>query len=101
MSIRNKVLLTVALAILCSWLFGCEETPPTLEHYVAVPQTSTIDGDTDVGYLQRLYATYNDAYFQNKLTKTPKIDMLEEHFMASTMCKAGQCTLHFNERYVL
>lgn len=94
---REKFLLVILAAVLCSWLFGCKR-----EHYVSVP--SPANGTTDVAHLQQAYAVYNEGYFQNKLTKTPVIDMLEtdDGNMASTLCDVDRsCIIHFNLKFVL
>ena len=99
MRMRNKILLTILLAVLCSWLFGRER-----EHYVPIPSPETANGETDVAYLQQLYAVYNEAYFHNRLTKTPRIDLSEtSNNMATTFCKNENdtdCEIEFNEKYV-
>jgi hypothetical protein len=96
LSLREKVFITVLLAVVFSWLQGCSR-----EHYVGVPAVSY--GVTDAAYLQHAYQAYNEGYFQNKLTQTPVIDMDEpnDSNMASTMCdESGNCIIHFNPKYV-
>ena|SRR5208337_305062 len=95
MKTRDKILLAIVLAFLVSWLFGCgkQDCP------VSAPSSTT--GETDTAYLERVYRTYNDGYFQNRLTQTPKIDMDESQNMATTICKEdGSCFMHFNFHYV-
>ena len=100
---REKILITVLLGALCSWLFGCGNQ----EHYVSIP--SPANGITDAAYLERLYPIYNEAYFQNRLTKTPVIDMFEESpdNMADTMCQGvlstggTDCMIHFSDKFTL
>jgi hypothetical protein len=99
MKTRDKILLTIFLAVLAVWLFGCEKRP-NREHYVSVPSVSS--GEVNVSYLEGVYPSFNEGYFHNKLLKNPKIDMLEEMYMASTMChEDGGCVIHFNPKYVL
>lgn len=96
---REKCLITVLAAFVFFWAFGCSRPS---QHWVDVPAPS--NGTTDAQYLQHAYASYNDGYFQNKLTKTPVIDMLEPNQanMASTMCdNEGDCTIHFNPKFVV
>jgi hypothetical protein len=96
MKTREKIVIAILLGVLASWLFSC-----TREHYVSVPQPA--NGTVDVEYLQRTYAAYNNGYFQNKLTDTPKIDLLEPDptNMASTYCDPdGGCVIHLNTKYV-
>jgi hypothetical protein len=96
MKTREKIVIAILLGVLASWLFSC-----TREHYVAVP--SPANGTVDAEYLKRTYAAYNDGYFQNKLTQTPQIDMLEpdKTNMASTTCEPdGGCVIHFNPAFV-
>jgi hypothetical protein len=109
---REKVLITILLAVIASWLFGCgkgpehstRHNPCFLEHFVTIPAPTNADRLPDAAYFQSAYAVYNDAYFQNKLPKVITIDLLEPNneFMASTMCDvAGTvCTIHFNMKYV-
>lgn len=100
MKTRTKIFLAVGLAILAAWLLGCQG--PSREHYVSTP---SITGDeVNVAYLEKTYASYNDGYFQNKLTKTPKIDFQEptKNYMATTMCHDdGSCSIHFNLKYTI
>jgi hypothetical protein len=101
---REKVLLTILLAVIASWLSGCCRPAPKLEHYVAVPAPTSGDGLPDAAFFQKTYAIYNDAYFQNRLPKIIVIDLLEpnDKFMASTMCDdiGVNCKMHFNLKYV-
>lgn len=96
MRTRNKILLVVFLAVLCSWLFGC-----TREHFVPVPAPS--GGRVDAAYMQKLYETYNESYFQNRLPKVIVIDMSESDsgLMASTLCDGDVCNIHVNPDYVV
>lgn len=91
---RDKILLTILLAVVFFWIFGCGG-------HVSVPAPS--NGTVDAAYLQHAYTAYNDEYFQNKLTKTAVIDMDEPNNanMASTMCGDGGCIIHFNPKYVV
>lgn len=97
------VLLFVVLAF--DFVIEREEvrTGPPQEHFIRIPSTTSASGDVDTLYLNRLYATFNESYFGNKLTKTPKIDMNETEFMASTLCNNGttDCVIHFNPKYIL
>jgi len=106
---REKILLTILLGALCSWLFGCgksKQIESKNEPCVSVP--SSTKGTTDVPFLLKKYAIYNDAYFQNKL-KTPMIDMFEENpaNMADTMCEGFLpsggvgCKMHFSSTFTL
>lgn len=65
-TLGKKMAVTIILAIFVWWLFGCSR-----------PQKLAMEGDHDIDaiYLQRLYASYNEQYFGNRLTKTPKIDI--------------------------
>lgn len=95
MTRRTKILLTLLLAVLAFNLVR--------ERFVRILSATSVGGDVDVQYLTNLYAVYNESYFGNKLTKTPKIDMNETKFMASTMCNDGMtdCVIHFNPKYIL
>jgi hypothetical protein len=98
---REKVLITILLAVIASWLFGCCRSR---DHYVEIPFPATADRLPDAAYFQKAYAIYNDAYFDNKLPKAITIDLLEtnDEYMASTMCDdtGTVCTIHFNLKYV-
>lgn len=98
---REKVLITILLAVIASWLFGCCRYQ---EHFVEAPSITSGDGLPDAAYFQRAYEIYNDAYFQNRLPKVIHIDVLEpnDKFMASTMCdeRGLVCDMHFNLKYV-
>jgi hypothetical protein len=99
MSTRTKVLLTIALAVLCSWLFGCGQ-----EHLVPVRATANANGVVDAAYMQSLYEVYNVGYFGKKLPQVLVIDMLETNpkWMASTMKMSdGSFIIHFNETSVV
>lgn len=102
---REKVLLTILLAVIASWLFGCCR-PAIKEHYVEVPAPVSGDRLPDAAFFEKSYAIYNEAYFDNKLPKviTITIDLLEpnDKFMASTMCDdiGVNCKMHFNLKYV-
>jgi hypothetical protein len=90
---REKVLLTILLAVIASWLSGCNSS-----------SASTSDELPNVAFFQQIYDTYNNQYFDNKLPKTVDIDLLEpnDKFMASTMCDSigVNCKIHFNMKYV-
>ena len=97
MTTRNKILLVILLAVLCSWLFGCSE-----EHYVPLP--STTNGVVDTPYLQSLYQAYNAGYFRNRLPKDVEINDFESNpnFMATTMCtEDGKCVIQFNPHFIV
>ena len=97
MRTRNKILLVVFLAVLCSWLLGC-----TQEHFVPVPAPS--GGRVDAAYMQKLYETYNEGYFHNRLPRVIAINMFESNpdFMASTMCDEDMnCVIQFNDTFVV
>jgi hypothetical protein len=106
MKTRTKILLTIALAVVVWALFGCEGGPSIpakpQEHFVALPSPTEF-GVTDLPYLRNLYATYNEAYFRNRLPKGDDIDidLAEPKFMASTMCNddGTQCNIKFNEKF--
>lgn len=95
MSTRNKILLTIALAILCSWLFGCAQEPVR-------PSSGTKGHRIDAAYLQSLYELYNATYFNNKLPKDVMIDTLETNpeFMAGTSKVGSSFLIQFNGYYV-
>jgi SprT-like family protein len=103
MRTRDKVLLTILLAALCWFLFGCEKTQPCAylgrEHFVTAPLSES--SETDLPYLRHLYKTYNEDYFHNHLQKDTKIDMDEEKYMATTDCKSWGvgCRISFNLKY--
>ena len=59
-------------------------------------------GDVDEAYLGRLFASYNDLYFDNKLPKDTKFfNTLGGDNMADTECdELGQnCVVRFNPHY--
>ena len=65
-----------------------------------------LNGDnTTLAWLQKIYPILNESYFDNKLPKDVKIDMLETepNYMASTTCEddGTGCTIHFNYKYVI
>ncbi len=96
MSNGKKALITIALAVLAWWLFGCGGGPE-------LPSTPTVANDAvTVDYLEKLYATDNEEFFRNKLPKNPRIDLLEEQYMASTVCSddGKDCVVKFNLKYV-
>lgn len=100
MKTREKVLLTILLAVLYSFLFGCSSQRIPTEHIIPLPENS--GRDTTIAYLQKLYPIYNQEYFQNKLPET-KIDLYEDRAMATTLCESGgvNCSISFNLRYVV
>jgi hypothetical protein len=106
---REKILITILLGVLYSWLLGCGKSPEHStrhEHFVYTPASAS--GIADAAHLKSVFAVYNDEYFQGRL-ETPEIDMLEpdQNNMASTLCKndtAGvglNCIIHFNPHYVI
>lgn len=96
MRLRTKLFLTIAAAIACSYLLGCQKLPPP-----DAPTPATAPFQVDVPYLEKMYREYNEAFFQNKLTKTPKITLDETTAMATTNCSPdGDCDLKFNLKYV-
>jgi hypothetical protein len=93
LTVREKVLLTILLAVIASWLFGCTHRAPALSGNL-----------TDVAYLHQLYDGGNEQYFQGQLPEA-SIDMDEPDEsgnMASTYCNdlGTVCNIHFNLRYV-
>lgn len=98
MRTRDKIILVILLAVLSSWLFGCNR-----EHSVPAPALVPKFGRVDTAYMRVLYTTYNDAYFQNRLPKNTVVDMLEPNpdYMASTTCDNDACEIHFNQDYVV
>ena len=98
---REKVLITILLAVIASWLFGCCRYQ---ERFVRVGSPATESGLPDAAYFQKAYAAYNEGYFHNRLPQVINIDTLEpnDKFMASTMCDdTGRvCDMHFNLKYV-
>jgi hypothetical protein len=109
---RTKILLAITLATIVWVLLGCGGEPPPsasviivekppVEHVVQSPQSA--NGQTDLSYLIRLYETYNEGYFQNKLPKNTVIDIAEEKNMASAFCKNDNvtCIIQFNLKYTL
>ena len=98
MRLRNKILLVIFLATLVVWLFGCKH-----EHLVSVPAPTLEHGRVDMAYMKKLYAIYNEGYFQNRLPKDTIIDMSESNpnYMASTICNDDVCEIHFNQEYVV
>lgn len=100
--LRDRIVITIILAVICSALFGCSESSDPIpahpgDRFVAQP----IGGDeTTVEYLQDSYRIYNEEYFHNKLTKTPTIRIATNIVaMADTVCDFGSCTMRFNIRY--
>jgi len=97
MTTRNKVLLTILLAVIFWAIFGC--TPR-----VTTNSSTRVANDVTVSYLRQSYATYNEEFFRNRLPKDTHIDMSPEtDDMATTSCnlEGTGCVLHFNPRYVL
>ena len=97
----KKIVLTIVLAVIASWLFGCNSQPQYSAGSIYV-DVAPPAGDTDEPYLQRLYAGYNDLYFDNKLPKdTQFFNTLGGSNMADTVCDdLGQnCIMRFNPHY--
>ena len=96
----KKVVLVVILAVLSSWLLGCQRSK---EKFVPLPAPTASNGDTDAAYLERLYETYNDQYFGNRLTRTPIIDVENEGpDMADSWCDNQDgtgCHISFDLHY--
>lgn len=95
----KKVALVVILAVIVSILFGCA-APISTDKVFNMPIPTSANGDTDAAYLQHLYETYNEQYFNNHLTRIPKIDV-DNHTArneADTGCDddAIECTISFN-----
>ena len=98
MKLHTKILITIALAVIFFCLFGC--TPPPCTPRPPQPLASGF-GVTTQDYLERTYKIYNEQYFGNRLTKSPRIDMSESYAMATTMCHPdGTCSIQFNEKYI-
>jgi len=98
---REKVLLTILLAVLFSWAVGCSQ-PSMLSSGIIIIDPNPPIGDVDELYLKQVYASYNDLYFDNKLPKDTKISNdLGGLDMADTLCdEAGQnCVVRFNPHW--
>ena len=96
MSTRNKVLLTIFLAIIYWCLFGCGGQEITQS------SAPVVSSDTTEDYLKQDFDIFNQAYFQNRLQK-PQIDFdLQGEFMATTWCHddGTACVMRFNKRYL-
>jgi hypothetical protein len=98
-TLPKKIAFTVALGVIAWMLFGCGSR----DKFFPTPLPSTTGGDTDAMYLQHLYATYNEQYFQNRLTLTPVITVdLTGPNEADTGCDGNDgtgCTIRFNLHY--
>jgi hypothetical protein len=108
MTTREKVLLTILLACLCSWLFGCSREP-SMESAGSIviiqANSEVVMGDVDEAYLQKIYGAFNDLYFDNKLPKDTKITLSlgNPGRMAETGCvndNGTNCTIDFNQHHV-
>lgn len=96
MRLRTKILLTVVLAVVVWMILGCCKGP---EHFVPVPSATN---GINTAYLERLYQTYNEGYFHNRLAKTPVINV-DEHdpnYMATTICDEEKCKIQFNTVFI-
>lgn len=96
-TLPKKIALTIMLAIIAWMLFGCSD-----DKFFEHPIPTSANGDTDVTYLERLYATYNEQYFQKRLPLSVKID-IDNHTtnIADTVCnqQATDCSISFNMKY--
>lgn len=94
LTLREKILITILLAVLFVWLGGCSRQGV---------ESATTDGTTSARYLQNLYKEYNEDYFHDSLPKDTTIDMngSNPRNIADTMCDdAGKnCVMHFNKLY--
>ncbi len=101
-TIPMKIALTIALAVLFFWLFGCSCPQEINVVYLPVPLSAS--GDTDVQFLQSSYRNFNEQYFNNHLDKNTKISVeLGGENMADTWCDNDDgtgCTIKFNLHYV-
>jgi hypothetical protein len=98
-TVPKKVILVIMLAIWASWMFGGSHP---LDKSIDLPKPMASNGDIDTAYLQKLYVIYNDQYFDNRLTKTPEINVeLNSEDMADTQCddSAADCEIRFNLHY--
>ncbi|VVB50932.1 SprT-like family protein [uncultured archaeon] len=96
MSIKTKILLTIASVVLCSWLFGCGAQK------VSTRQPELSDGsDTNLTFLSVAHSAYNEEYFGGKLRAHIGLD--ETQYMASTICEddGSDCRINFNLRYTV
>jgi hypothetical protein len=91
----KKIALAILLGFLVSWLFGCSRQP-------------SIDsgaGTTDLKYLQRDYAVFNEMFFASRLPSDVQIDASNENpeKQADTHCRpdGSQCRMSFNLKYTL
>lgn len=101
MTTRNKILLTIFLAVLAVWVFGCggqQDSPaPNTVVFAPKPVVTT-------AYLEDLYKTDNETFFRNRLPASPAIsvDEIDPKNMATTMCDdpVTTCDVKFNLKYV-
>jgi len=94
-------MLVIIFAVLASWLFGCNSQCFYSSGKIVVEVQQPSD-DTDEAYLGRLYAAYNDEYFDNKLPKDTKVFYtLGGTDMADSECDdfGKQCVIRFNPHY--
>ena len=103
MKTGNKILLTILLAVLAVLLFGCRKPESGPEVVVANAAIYTPKSTVTTAYLEDLYKTDNETFFQNKLPSV-SINLLEMKgtAMATTVCdeSATECELKFNLKYV-
>lgn len=99
---KFKIVLVILLGAVLVWLFGHEQIDPQSSGggTIVIEFPSQ---DTNEALLKRLYATYNDMYFDNKLPKDTQFsnDLGGTNNMADTGCdNLGQnCTMRFNPHY--
>jgi hypothetical protein len=92
----KKIALTIVLAVIATWLFGCD--------YVRKQTRTYVDNDSDVNAdeLKKIYNNYNDLYFDNKLpTDTKFYYDLTGSNMADTGCddEGKNCVMRFNPKF--
>ena len=95
MKTRTKILITIILAFLVSWLIGQFQSSPE------EPSKASFDDLNE--YLVDRYEIYNSAYFQNKLPKDTVVDFSEAQDMyvaLTTKLPDGRYHIALNKKYV-
>lgn len=96
MKTRTKILITVTLAFLTSWVFEHFQDPSPQE-----PSSASFDDLNE--HLNHQFEAYNSAYFQDRLPKNTIIDFSETRDLYTSVTERlpdGRYRIAFNKKYV-